>query len=105
MNTKSGSPPKPSSTPLLQPIKSMNGSYTEKAESNETSKISFSDTASHSSSKYWVIKNLIVFKADFDNLWVVSKFFEFDGSVKINEASELFFDSKLSSTLYLQTML
>ena len=42
-----------------------------------------------------MIKNSEVFKADFDNLWVVSKLFKFDSWVKINEALELFFDSKV----------
>ena len=39
-------------TIMKRPIESRKGSYTEKAESNETSKISFSNTASQSSSKY-----------------------------------------------------
>ena len=42
-----------------------------------------------------MIKNPVVFKADFDILWVVSKLFEFDSWVKVNEALELFFDSKV----------
>ena len=47
-----------------------------------------------------MIKNSEVFKADFDNLWVVSKLFEFDSWVKINEALELFFDSKVINPFF-----
>ena len=42
-----------------------------------------------------MIKNSVVFKADFDNLLVVSELYEFDTWVKVNEALELFFNSKV----------
>ena len=60
----------------------------------QNQKNSFFDTTKQNTSKYWVIKNPVVFKADFDNLWVVPKLFESNSWVKINETLELFFDSK-----------
>ena len=80
---------------MKQQNKSMKGSYAEIAKSKETPKISFFDTTKQSTCKYLVIENPVFFKVDFDNLWVVSKLFEFDSWVKINEALELFFDLKV----------
>ena len=71
---------------MKQPNRNTKGSYAEIAKSKESPKTSFFHTTKQSTSKYWVIKNPVVFKADFDNLWVVSKLFEFDSWVKINEA-------------------
>ena len=82
-------------TIMKQPNKSMKGSYTEIGKSKETSKNSFFETTKQSTRKYWVIQNPVVFRADFYNLWVASKLFEFDSWVKINEALKLFFDSKV----------
>ena len=84
-----------SNTIMKQQNKSTKGSFAEIAKPKETSKNSFFDTTKQSTSKYWVIKNWVVFKADFDNLRVVSNLFEFDSWVKIDEALELFFHSKV----------
>lgn len=75
-----------------RPQKEKKDTYAYKIKQN---KISVLDMKKQSIRQHWIIKNPKVFQTDFDNLWVITRLFEFNSWVENKKTLQTLFQSEV----------